>query len=1271
MNWTKDQQKIIDVRNNNVLVSAAAGSGKTAVLVERIIRMIFDKENPVNVEEFLVVTFTNAAAAQMKEKIAKAIEEKLKQEPDNEYYIRQLNMVGQANILTIDSFCYKIVKEYFHVLGIDPKIQIAEETDIAILQQNILESVIEKAYQNNPDFADFSNAYSSDKNDLVLEEYILKLYNLSQCYSYPDRWLDEAKNNLHVENEKMFNDLPVMPLFYREIRNQAECIRKIMLRQLERVRGIDGPKHYESAILSDIVLADTIIASKKYSQFAGKEIKFEAFKRAKKDSEFDKDMAEEIKNVRDKYKDSIRKLLAPFSLSENEVIEQYKCQEKMLSALVDVTKEFSEVFFAAKLAEGVIGFSDIEHLALKVLCEGKDENGNPIPTKAAIELSDQFKEILIDEYQDSNYLQEDILKCVSGIYKGNNNMFMVGDVKQSIYAFRMARPDLFINKYNVFDYITDDDDASVSTSGVKILLKNNFRSRDNVLKGINYIFYQLMREEIGGINYGEEEALVPGKKYSVSDDDNVEILIGESKKVDYLEVVGETENDSDSHLDDEYVDVESVELEASMIAKRIRKLMGLDGNSRFLIDDDDIEKTQRPLDYRDIVILLRSPKSYQEVFSEILKGQNIPVKVQNENGYFDTVEIKTILSLLRVIDNPLDNVEYIALLRGFFGEFNSDELAVLSIMMRGKEYYYDLVKSFVDNPDLYNEICIDAGVDKMLLDSSVLYKKCIYVSNLIEYYQEKIRLYSISELLSDIYYNTGYYYYVEAMPEGKARSRNLNLLLDETKKFEKGGFRSLFDFLQFVKKLSEKNVSLGGDPSIDDVDNVVRIMSAHKSKGLEFPVVFVAGTGKQFNTMDSKSPIIMHSDYYIAAKYINNKKRYGSDTFSRRAMVSLINAESIAEELRILYVAMTRAKEKLIITGVTSDITKLIKKYRDVVEASDVKLDYSVIRNASNYLELIVAAMMRNSTFHEAMSEVRQRYDNRGNLVSGYYELKNDISDPKVKFSVDFFDFQSLVISRIMTGEEEGNLRMNKIKELEKKPSKYLKKLETNLSWIYEDKQYTNERSKMSVTEIKRRYEEEDDTFTDIYVLTEKDSTSKIIPKFVSDIKAMDAAEKGTWIHRAMELIDFKKIDSMSSVTNELQRLYSDGCLPPETKDFIRADKILAFAESELGKRMRTADALGMLQKEKKFIVGVPISEKDDVPDVVVQGIIDVFFEEDDYLVLVDYKTDKIKPGQEIKLIDRYKTQMQYYKDTLEQITGKQVKEIYLYSFALDKPVKL
>ena len=1357
MNWTKDQQKIIDSRNCNLLVSAAAGSGKTAVLVERIIQMISDKEQPMDIDELLVVTFTKAAAAQMKDKIAAAIERMLVDEPENEHFLKQLNYINKANILTIDSFCYQVVKEHFHVLGIDPGIRVGEASEIGLLREEVLEQVIEEFYEKSPDFVEFSDAFSADKNDEKVEEYILKIYTVCSSYPKPQDWICKAKKNLHIESEEDFIALPFVMQYFEEVRNTAKGIKDKILKALEQTRDIDGPLYMEKALLSDITLIEDIISARTYSQFSdlGGQ-KFANIGRGKK-GEYDEEIAERIKKIRDDYKKQINTLLGVFSLPFERVFFQFREQEAMLVALLDITDTFRERFLQAKLEKGLLEFSDVEHFALQVLCAGYDEEGHPIPSDIGKEMSEQFKEILIDEYQDSNYLQEAILQCVSTIYQGKNNIFMVGDVKQSIYSFRMARPDLFMEKYHTYGRQEGEECR-------KLLLKNNFRSRANVLETINYMFYQIMGKDLGGIEYTKEEALVPGRAFPKVLDDSVELLLGESKDFEFLSANDEEmTSEKEENLDENLEDIGKMELEASIVARRIEKLLGRDGSTPYQVVDEETGEL-RDARLKDMVILFRAPSSFQQIFSEVLMSHNIPVKVQNENGYFDTMEIRLILSLLKVIDNPHNDVEMAAVLRSCFGKCNSDELALLALLKKyiekekeRKQFIYTVIRKLAEyggktredntqdadstegkrvcgsdshgtkenneNGDDSTEGKKESGdepqieediIEKIVSHQLLEYKedivtnlrlKCKKVISLIETLQERESYATTGQLLSDIYYRTGFYYYVEAMPEGAQRIRNLDLFLGETKRFENGAFKTLFDFLMFVDKLQKKAISLGGDPAPESSEDVVRIMSIHKSKGLEFPIVFLSGTGKNFNLMDTKTPLIIHSDYYIGAKYINTEKRCGNDTFSRKAFAALMITESIAEELRILYVGLTRAKEKLIMTGVTPDMTALVKKFEAVAERKEEKLSYSIVHTARNYLDLIVASFVRNREFHDAMRQVRKRMDKKSeHILSAEYDMSVILEEPDIQFKVEVYDFKSLVVHHIQSNLEKQMDRGKKLEELRNAPEKDREQIEANLSWKYQDEMHTLQKSKLSVTEIKRIYETDYEPSDVINrPVVRKEEYKPPVPYFLAGAKPLDAAQKGTWVHKTMELLDNAMVTNQEQAAKALGAMWQEGRLPEETKTFITAEKIAAFVNSTLGKRMCEAAKKGCLYKEKQFVIGVKperlvggetvsevegavenieiqdknteISVSDDKKDmdipIVVQGIIDAYFREGDNLILLDYKTDHVKEGQEQRLVERYRTQLLYYKETLEQLTGLNVSETYLYSFALDKEIKM
>lgn len=1298
MNWTEDQKKIIDARNGNLLVSAAAGSGKTAVLVERIIQMISDKEQPVDIDALLVVTFTKAAAAQMRDKIARAIENKLEQEPENEHYLRQMNYINHANILTIDSFCYQVVKEHFHILGIDPGIRIGDTGEIGLLREEVLEKVIEDFYRENKAFVTFSDAFSADKKDDKIEEYILRVYDVSASYPRPEEWTRQAREALHVEKEEDFLRLNFVKRYLNEVQSTAEGIRNRIVNALAAARATDGPLYMEKALLSDIQLADDMISARTYSQFhdlQGK--KYANIGRGKKGT-YDEEIAERIKKQRDEYKKQINLLLEAFAIPFDVVLSQFHGQEAMLTALLDLTDAFRERFLRAKLEKGILEFSDVEHFALNVLCRGYDAQGEPIPSEIGTELSENFKEILIDEYQDSNYLQEAILKCVSTVPQGKYNMFMVGDVKQSIYSFRMARPDLFMDKYHT--YGTEDGQTCR-----KLLLKNNFRSRANVLESINYIFYQIMGKDLGGIDYTEEEALVPGRSFPETEDDSVELLIGESKDFEFLsrqdaEMSSEKEEDLDPNLED----IGRMELEASMVARRMEQLMGMDGSSPFQVVDEESGE-MRDVRFGDMVILFRAPSGFQQIFSETLMSRNIAVKVQNESGYFDTVEIRLLLSLLRVVDNPYHDIEVAAVLRSFFGKLGNDELAVLAMVKRGAEqemhrklYLYQAVTLLAqywegkrgektdreDNSEQVDAAWFERFLEDSLTDDRELIwneigGKCQSFVRLVNGLQEKKSYTTIGQMINSIYYDLGYYYYTEAMPEGRQRVRNLNLFLEETKRFEEGPFQSVFDFLRYVDKLQEKSIVLGGDPAPESSEDVVRIMSIHRSKGLEFPIVFLAGMGKNFNRMDTKTPLIIHSDFFLGAKYVDTNERCGNDTFSRKAFASLMVTESIAEELRIFYVGLTRAKEKLIMTGVTPDIPALVKRYEEAALRKETKLSYSVVHTAKNYLDLVVASLIRNEVFGEAMKRVRKRMDKKQEaVISAEYEQPFVRKEPQIHLKVEVYDFRSIAVHHIQSNLDKQLDRSSVLNAWMNAPAAKKERIEENLSWSYADQLLTLQKSKLSVTEIKRIYETDYEP-SDVIERTEsgQEAYTAPIPCFLSGDKPMDAAEKGTWMHKAMELLDFAEIESRQQVRESLEAMWREERIPEETRSFITEDKIFALVDSPLGKRMRQAARNGLLFKEKQFVVGVPVNrllgesgEADQGNRIVVQGIVDACFREGDSLILMDYKTDHVKEGQEELLRQRYKTQLLYYKDTLEQLTGLTVSETYIYSFALDKELR-
>lgn len=1289
MNWTDDQQQIIEARNCNLLVSAAAGSGKTAVLVERIIQMVSDKDAPIDIEDLLVVTFTKAAASQMKDKIAKALEKRLDEEPDNEHYLNQVNNIHRANIMTIDSFCFQVVKEHFHKLGLDPAVHVGERGELELLKMEVLEKVIEKYYETSEDFVAFSEAHSNDKDDLPIEECILDIYDICSSYPQPKEWISDAQKALRVESEEDFMKRPLVQQYIHEFHMGAEILRQRVLKCLEKVRVPNGPIYYESVLLEDIQIMDAMISAKTYSQIHDIiETPFLRAPNARKG--YDESITEWVKGERKNCKEKAESMIAAFITPFESMLESFWQQEKMLSALLDCVNEFYDCFMEQKIQKNILEFSDVEHFALQILCDGYEEDGTPIPSTIGKEMSEEFREILIDEYQDSNFLQEAILNSVSRSYKGENNIFMVGDVKQSIYKFRMARPDLFMDKYNTYS-------SEKNASNRKILLKNNFRSRSNILETINYIFYQIMDEKLGGITYDKDVALDPGKKFPVTADDEVELLIGESKDFEYISLESDDSRaKKKEHLDEELEDIGKMELEATMVAERIEHLLGKNGEKPYQILCEETGEL-RDCNLGDMVILFRAPIRFQPVFSEVLSNRGIAVKMQNENGYFGTVEIQLILSLLKVLDNPKNDIETVSVLRGYFGHFTSDELAILSLVKRylsetseKKLYLFSVVEQLARYGECEQEKnALECAFSKCEISDDKVLCVCQKAKEMITFMEDlwELRSYAtIPQILHAIYYGKSYYYYVKAMPAGDSRVRNLDLFFEEAKKFDAGTYHTIFDFLRYIKRLQDKSITLGGDPALESDGNVVRIMSIHKSKGLEFPIVFLAGTGNNFNMKDTRKNILIHADYFLGADYVNTKERYKSESFIRKAISDLMITEIIAEELRILYVGLTRAKEKLIITGVTKDIPKLLAQYINVPQEKDNKLSFSIIRESENYLDFIVACMMRNSVFHNAMKTVRKRLNTKGDLIlSGEYDMPYEITEPEIRLRVEVYDYEKLVVSHIKSALEKQNDKEQELQEWIQMPSLMKEQLQEQIAWLYPQEKYVNQKAKRSVTEIKRIYEVDDDNVEKMSQssLSSERNLSVTIPRFMEENRPLDAAQKGTWVHKIMELFDFAKSMSQQQIEDWLYALREDGRIPQETTSFMKAEMIATLLETPLGKRMKKSAEGGNLFKEKQFITGVPVKrilqqesrrEKEKFNDdklVVVQGIIDAYFCEDNEIVLIDYKTDSIKQGQEDILEKRYKTQMLYYKDTLEQLTGLKVKQTYIYSFALGKEIEL
>ena len=1253
---TPGQKKAVEVRDANVLVAAAAGSGKTKVLVDRIVDKVTDKDNPVNVDEFLIVTFTNAAAAQMRDKIREKLKEALEKNPESEHLSLQQLLVNRADICTIDSFCLKLVRENFNMLDIDSSFTIGDPGMMDLVKADVMSELFEKLYdEKDEDFKLLVDIFGHKNQEEDLKKAVNNIYAKASSYPVPAIWLEQAKNSLSVSGEEDIDKLPWIIDYINIVKSEFGDIRT-KTEEIMEICGLPGgPDKYINTLDQDLEIVDNVLNTDTYEELRlAVPARWPSLKSCKGNA-YDKSLIDNAQKIRNDYKEAVKKI-AP-KKSAVDLVSELNHIATYLVPLVDLTVKFMDEFMREKKTRRMFEFSDIEHMAHSLVCQGY-EKGKPVPTDLAKSISQGIAEIYIDEYQDSNYLQEDILACVSGNYRNSPNMFMVGDVKQSIYRFRMARPDLFIGKYNTFAEKGDN---------VKILLNNNFRSRAQVLLPINYFFYQLMGVDLGGISYDESVALVPTMEFPDPSDEgmmpisqNTEVMIlNLEEQEEALENAGENANDSgipNVEMDEDRENMKNLELEAHMIAGRIKKLV--DKEHGMAVYDEDL-KAYRKASYKDIVILTRSMKGVGEQFYSVLTSYGIPVYVSDPKGYFDATEIKVVMSLLSVVDNSRQDIPLAAVLLSPVASINESELARVCGYCADKKLH-----TLYDKCQLY-----------MLDHENEITDKLKAFFEMIEKLKAMKNKVSISGLIWKALEITGYYTYVSAMPMGHRRKANLDMLLEKADEFEDGYYKGLFNFLRYVDKLKVNQVDFGEAAVVSDDEDVVRIMTMHASKGLEYPIVFVSALGKQFNKSDYSDSMIINSDYYLAMKYLDRDKRYSKETFIREAFKEINKTEGIAEELRVLYVALTRAKEKLIITGHTKKYSKLMEKYQDIAGQSDLLLPYTVHKKAQGFMELIIAALVR------------------------YEELKDkyQISD---KLIVDIINREQLFDGMTKDNTQQLIDVMELMEKLDKNIDEdMLQQIRETFGYMYPFEVLTKLRGKMSVSDIKKQkafdgagYDDsefeckalEKEAFQDdegeetsaTYELKPEEKSKK------SKGSALTGAMRGTIVHKCMELIDFAALDGVKDLhqfaKEHKQSLKDRGIFDDTELRAINCKKVSNMLKSNLGQRMIKAATKGELFKEQQFSIGFPatqvfdlenIENQEQIDDIIiVQGIVDGYFVEDGAIVVMDYKTDAC---DEETLVGRYKAQLEYYADTLAKLRGLPVKEMVMYSFGMDKEVPL
>ncbi|MSS62579.1 helicase-exonuclease AddAB subunit AddA [Velocimicrobium porci] len=1191
MEWTKEQKKVIDTRNRNVLVSAAAGSGKTAVLVERIISMILDETNKIDIDRLLIVTFTEAAAGEMRERIGNAIEEKLKEQPENIYLQKQNTLLHNAQITTIHSFCLNVIRNHFNTIDLDPAFRIGDETELMLLKSDVLSELLEERYQGeNENFFAFIESYATGKSDSGIEDMVLKLHSFAMSYPWPLDWMRECEKGFFIESLEEMNQTVWMGLLRFDVKKQLEGFLAENEALLLITEEPDGPYLYAETLESDRAALKRIYSSETYEELY-QQFQILSWNRlsSKKDETIHPEKREAVKVRRDRIKKEVEKLKELyFFQTADEMLEDIINVRPAMEGLIELTVDFTRAYQEKKEEKNLLDFSDLEHFALQILVNREEKE--VVPTPVAEEYKEYFKEILIDEYQDSNYVQEAILTSISKVDKGEPNIFMVGDVKQSIYKFRLARPELFIQKYDTY---TKEDSLYQ-----KIDLHKNFRSRAEVLEGINYIFQGIMHRSLGNVEYDDAARLYPGADYPNAEEQDKNTYQTECLLIEQ---------------DEEVKMVTAKELEARAIAKRIREFMG---KEKFLVKEKD---TLRPLRYKDIVILLRSPKSWTDGMIEAFKEEGIPVVAEIQTGYFSSMEVKTILNYLLIIDNPRQDIPFTAVLTSFLGHFTEEELGKIRINNTSQTMYESL--------NLYIQANQEQAQEKELCE------KINQFLGMLSYFRDKVAYTTVYHLLEDIYDKTGFYHYVSVLPGGNIRKGNLDMLLWKAVDYESTSYGGLFHFNRYIERLHEYDIDFGEAAGQGGEDDVVRIMSIHKSKGLEFPVVFVAGMAKLFNQQDARSRLVLHPDLGIGPDYIDYENRTKSPTLIKKVMKRQLELENLGEELRVLYVALTRAKEKLILTATVKDAQKEYIQWQN-----NEKLLYQQLALARCYMDWIGPRIYSNSKEKESC------------------------------FSLKIISLQELVQKEVWKEVEESERKEELFHwDSDEVIDESIRK-EFNRQ-IYFEYPYQNEKkihSKVTVSELKEDLNGEAKNI----IPAEREA---YVPAFAKEEEEVTSTRKGTLYHKVMEKLPFEQITSYENVEQELEKLCENEILSFEDIKWISRKKIYHFICSPLGKRMAQAKKENRVFNEQPFVFGVPACEIDKNIDsdeiVLVQGMVDSYFEEDGFLILMDYKTDRVKTKEE--LIEKYQVQLDYYQRALEQITGKKVKEKIIYSFYLEQEIIL
>ena len=1269
--WTPEQESaIMSPKDSNLgaqtlLVAAAAGSGKTAVLVERIITRLKDMENPLSVQELMVVTFTKAAAAEMSARIGVALAKAMESTDDKALQARlerQLNLLPSAHISTLHSFCQWVIRSYFYKLDIPPTARIGNEAEMALLKQEVLENLLKEAYEHNEyGIFDLSDFFSDDKSDAGLQDKVLSLYEFAMSQSNPDGWMRHAVEPYKAAQEQDLRDTLWGRAMWDDQQAEIDRIADRIEQMEPLLESPVGPKKWDKVYQEQLAALAQLKGAQTWSDMVDvcrnldtfTKASFTSLGKALEKGEVDGALADEFKSLGSQNKDSLKGMKnGLFHIDESVLQQQFKDQYPLIHNLVELTIAFHKAYDEAKKEQGIMDFSDLEHLCLALLVEPGTED-DPQPSEVALELQDTFKEIMVDEYQDTNGVQETIINLISRV----DNRFYVGDVKQAIYSFRMADSSLFMNKYNTYGLMNDAVERRID-------LAKNFRSHENILTTTNFIFYQIMTQEAAELDYGEKESLIPGRIVEEAPSD----WVGGAVELHLLDTSDtnrsdETDGDSETAGDEP----ENNERELDFIIQKIKELHA----SKKQVQNAD--GSFRQIQWRDFAVLRRSLAGWGTRAVAAMRQAGIPAVVNERDGYFEAQEIQLLLSLLQIIDNPEQDLPMAAVLHSGLVGLDANELGALRLTGDG---------SLWSVMPLYAE----QAQDERLLQ---------FIAH-IERWRTLSRRHGVADLLWDIYETLDYVNYVGAMPNGLVRRANVMALYERAKGFESSGFRGLFRFLRFVESLRDSNQDMAVANVVTEADDVVRLMTIHKSKGLEFPVVFLSGVQKKFNTMDFNSPLLVDKNGGIGLKGYYPDIRVSYPSMPWLYCKSIKSDAMKAEEQRILYVALTRARDKLFLTGY---INKEIKKEKGV--GAHIKhaaltqtqaLGADLIKAGNSYLHWLLIAFARHLDGGAPLRNIIElEGETNFDLLDRQCQVKVEIHDGSLYGDLDYkADVDETTINTVRV--------LGKVNDVEL-PEEIVQRF----AFTYPNLVAAKTTAKISVSELKRRFAERDAeavSATDVSMqqkpviscdITE-DTTGEnaILDTSIPTISGTELADSvfgrkplaiaeadevvtgaqwGTLMHEAMQWLPVKKY-TQKSMTDMLDSLQAEGKFSDEERSLLSDRSLYGFFNSDLGQRL-----IASKRVERELPFSMLFDGNRVYPDVengerlFLQGIIDTVFVEDDQWVLVDYKTDRVKSGDE--LIRRYKIQMDLYKEALERLTNMPVKASYIYSFRLHEAVLL